>query len=89
MQRLEELDRIFLLSWYWLSAFQGDKLELITQKATELGVNRIVPLVSENCVVKYDAKSPRLVRSGGKKSPMRQGSSAAVPFCRWWSLFRT
>ena len=35
---------------------KGDKLELITQKATELGVNRIVPLVSENCVVKYDAK---------------------------------
>ena len=38
---------------------KGDKLELITQKATELGVNRIVPLVSENCVVKYDAKKSK------------------------------
>lgn len=35
---------------------KGDKLELITQKATELGVNVIVPLASDNCVVKYDAK---------------------------------
>ena len=38
---------------------KGDKLELITQKATELGVNRIVPLVSENCVVKYDTKKSK------------------------------
>ena len=38
---------------------KGDKLELITQKATELGVNKIVPLVSENCVVKYDAKKAK------------------------------
>lgn len=35
---------------------KGDKLELITQKATELGVNVIVPLVSDNCVVKYNGK---------------------------------
>ncbi len=35
---------------------KGDKLELITQKATELGVNTIVPLASDNCVVKYDGK---------------------------------
>ena len=38
---------------------KGDKLELIVQKATELGVNRLVPLVSENCVVKYDAKKAK------------------------------
>lgn len=35
---------------------KGDKLELITQKATELGANRIVPLMSRNCVVRYDGK---------------------------------
>ncbi len=35
---------------------KGDKLELIVQKATELGVNVIVPLASDNCVVRYDGK---------------------------------
>lgn len=33
---------------------KGDKFELVLQKATELGVNRIVPLLSSRCVVKYD-----------------------------------
>ncbi|MDD6598035.1 16S rRNA (uracil(1498)-N(3))-methyltransferase [Anaerovibrio sp.] len=35
---------------------KGDKLDLIVQKATELGVNAIVPLASDNCVVRYDSK---------------------------------
>lgn len=35
---------------------KGDKLEFITQKATELGADVIVPLVSDNCVVRYDGK---------------------------------
>ena len=35
---------------------KGDKLDLIVQKATELGVNVIVPLASDNCVVRYDSK---------------------------------
>lgn len=38
---------------------KGDKLELIVQKATELGVNCIVPLSSSNCVVKYDTKKAK------------------------------
>ena len=45
---------------------KGDKLELITQKATELGVNRIVPLVSENCVVKYDTKKSKAGKQCGR-----------------------
>ncbi len=35
---------------------KGDKLELIIQKATELGIIRIQPLLSTNCVVRYDAR---------------------------------
>lgn len=38
---------------------KGDKLELIVQKATELGVNVIVPLASDNCVVRYDGKKAK------------------------------
>lgn len=35
---------------------KGDKMELIVQKATELGVSRIVPVSMKNCVVRLDAK---------------------------------
>ena len=33
---------------------KGDKLDLIAQKATELGVNRIIPFASDYSVVKWD-----------------------------------
>lgn len=35
---------------------KGDKMELIIQKSTELGVKEIVPVAMKNCVVKLDAK---------------------------------
>ncbi len=35
---------------------KSDKLELIIQKAVELGVNGIIPVEMENCVVKLDQK---------------------------------
>ena len=38
---------------------KGDKLDLIVQKATELGVNVIVPLASDNCVVRYDGRKAK------------------------------
>lgn len=33
---------------------KGDKFDYIVQKAVELGVHKIVPLITEHCVVKYD-----------------------------------
>lgn len=35
---------------------KGDKMELIIQKAVELGVSRVVPVSFKRCVVKLDAK---------------------------------
>lgn len=35
---------------------KGDKMELVIQKSTELGVARIVPLISERTVVRLDEK---------------------------------
>ena len=35
---------------------KGDKMELIVQKAVELGVSRIIPVMMSRCVVRLDAK---------------------------------
>ena len=35
---------------------KGDKIDLVVQKATELGVKRIALLATERCVVKWDEK---------------------------------
>ena len=35
---------------------KGDKMELIIQKAVELGASEIVPVASRRCIVKLDAK---------------------------------
>lgn len=38
---------------------KGDKLELIAQKATELGMYRLVPFVAERSIVKWDDKKAK------------------------------
>ncbi len=35
---------------------KSDKMDYIVQKAVELGVNSIIPVISSHCVVKYDDK---------------------------------
>ncbi|MCG7898839.1 MAG: 16S rRNA (uracil(1498)-N(3))-methyltransferase [Candidatus Thiodiazotropha weberae] len=38
---------------------RGERMDLAIQKATELGVNRITPLMTNRCVVKLDEKKRR------------------------------
>lgn len=52
---------------------KGDKLELIVQKATELGVDTIVPLLSDNCVVKYDGKKALAKQEKWQKTACEAG----------------
>lgn len=66
--------------------FQGlpksDKMELIIQKAVELGVYEIIPVAMKNCVVKLDDK-----KAGGKvarwqeiaKSAAKQSKRSLIP----------
>lgn len=35
---------------------KADKMDFVVQKAAELGVGRVLPLLSRNCVVRYDRK---------------------------------
>lgn len=61
---------------------KGDKMELIVQKAVELGVWEIIPVASKRCVVKLDQK-----KAGSKtarwqniaEAAAKQSKRAAVP----------
>ncbi len=46
-----------------LGISRGDRMDLTVQKAVELGVNHITPLITERCVVQFkgEKKPPRLV----------------------------
>ncbi|MBL0388364.1 16S rRNA (uracil(1498)-N(3))-methyltransferase [Tumebacillus sp. ITR2] len=46
---------------------KGDKMELIVQKGTEVGINRFVPVDMARCVVQYDAKKEQKRRDRWQK----------------------
>lgn len=58
---------------------KGDKMELIIQKAVELGVSEIVPVAMKNCVVKLDEKkgSKKSCRDGRLSLRAQQSSQSA------------
>lgn len=61
---------------------KGDKLELIIQKAVELGASEIVPVASRRCVVKLEAKKEANKRKRWQaiaESAAKQSGRAIVP----------
>jgi len=55
---------------------KGEKMELVVQKATELGASRIVPLSSERAVVRLDAE-----RGGSRAERWRRVAQEAARQC--------
>lgn len=61
---------------------KGDKMELIVQKAVELGVCEVIPVAMKRCVVKLDAKkaSKKVERWNGiAESAAKQAGRSRVP----------
>lgn len=61
---------------------KGDKLELIIQKATELGVRRIVPVAMRNCVSRPDERKAAKKRTRWQaiaKSAAAQAKRSVIP----------
>lgn len=62
---------------------KGDKMELIVEKAVELGVSRIVPVETKRAIVKLDAKkSAKKVDKWNSvcKSAAKQSARGVIPF---------
>lgn len=61
---------------------KGDKMELIVQKAVELGVSAVVPVASRRCVVKLDGKKADHKRKRWQavaESAAKQSGRALIP----------
>ena len=60
---------------------KGDRPELVVQKLTELGVDRIVPFAAERSVVRWDA-----AKAGRQAERLRRVAREAACQCRrvWW-----
>src|SRR5205085_1651120 len=56
---------------------KGDKMDLVVQKATELGVARIVPVTTARSVATSDARRPRWTKIAQEAA--RQSGRADVP----------
>lgn len=53
---------------------KGEKMEMVIQKATELGVKKIIPFVSERCVIKETRKAERWRKIAKEASEQAQRS---------------
>lgn len=61
---------------------KGDKMELIIQKAVELGIYEIIPVAMKHCVVKLDEKKAQSKRTrwqGIAESAAKQSKRSIVP----------
>lgn len=61
---------------------KGDKMELIVQKAVELGAAAVVPVRSKRCIVKLDAKKEEAKRKRWQaiaESAAKQSGRAVIP----------
>jgi len=62
---------------------KGKNMELIVQKAVEIGAAEIVPIISDRTVVQLDSETPpRKNRQNGSRSRLKPPSSAAKTGCR-------
>lgn len=82
----ENEDSRELPSRIWL--FQGlpksDKMEVIIQKAVELGAAGVIPVATRNAVVKLDAKRQKVRYAAGRQSrKARPSSQNAVISPKW------
>ena len=61
---------------------KGKNMDLIVQKAVEIGAAEIAPIISDRTVVRSIPKLPRKNKQNGSRSPSKRPSNAARIGCR-------
>uniref|UniRef100_A0A7C4EPI7 Ribosomal RNA small subunit methyltransferase E n=1 Tax=Thermodesulfovibrio aggregans TaxID=86166 RepID=A0A7C4EPI7_9BACT len=69
----EDIFSIFLCQ----GLLKGERMEMVIQKATEIGVKKIIPFVSERCIIKHTRKIERWKKIA--KEATEQSGSITVP----------
>ena len=76
--------------WLFQGLPKSDKMELIIQKTTELGVSEVIPVSMKNCVVKLDAKKAdnknkrwQTIAEGAAKQSKRTVIPVIRPLMNW------
>ena len=90
--RIEDVRRSLSEPDYKITLYQAcpksDKMDVIVQKAVELGVNEIVAFLSDRCIARYDAKDFEKKCARWQKIALeaaKQSGRGYVPSVRWLS----
>ena len=91
LEALHELETKLIL----LQALpKAEKMELIIQKAVELGVTEVLPLAAENCIVKLGGEKAekkrgrwQAIAEAAAKQSKRSRIPSVFPVCSWKEAF--
>lgn len=88
--RIEDVRRCLSEPEYKVVLYQAcpksDKMDMIVQKAVELGVHGIVAFMSDRCIARYDAKDFEKKCARWQKIALeaaKQSGRGYVPYVRW------
>ena len=82
LEEREETTELPAKIWLFQGLPKSDKMELIIQKAVELGAYQIVPVATKRAVVKLDKKKEEAKLSAGTLFPRARPSSPSVSLSR-------
>ncbi len=61
---------------------KGKNMELIVQKAVEIGAAEIAPIISDRTMCRWIPRAPRKSSPSGSKSPLKRQNNAVRTGCR-------
>lgn len=92
IDELEETTEPAVRTFLFQSLIKGEKMEFVIQKAIEIGVTAIIPIITERCIVKLesDKKTKNKCERWQKiaESAAKQSKRGIVPEIMWPMTFK-